>query len=68
MIAIICVLILSLNSSKLNDRMFKVPAENMGLMKSSKEAVIFTSQHDSLIRTAYNMFKDQPILVMVQDV
>tara|TARA_X000000950_G_scaffold288532_1_gene405803 strand:+ start:23579 stop:24844 length:1266 start_codon:yes stop_codon:yes gene_type:complete len=60
-IAIICVLILSLNSSKLNERMFKGPAENMGLIKSSNEAVIFTSSHDSLIRTAYNMFKDQPI-------
>ena len=33
----------------------------MGLMESSNEAVIFTPQHDSLIRTAYNMFKDQPI-------
>ena len=61
-IAIICVLILSLNSSKLNQRMFKGPAEDMGLVKSSKEAVIFTPQHDSLIRTAYNMFKDQPLL------
>ena len=60
-IAIICVVILSLNSSKLNERMFKGPAEDMGLVKSSKEAVIFSPQHDSLIRTAYNMFKDQPI-------
>jgi len=60
-IAITCVLILSLNSSKLNERMFKGPAEEMGLVKSSKEAVIFTPQHDSLIRTAYNMFKSQPI-------
>ena len=60
-IAIICVLILSLNSSKLNERMFKGPAENMGLVKSSKEAVIFSKGHDSLIRTAYNTFKDQPI-------
>ena len=61
-IAIICVLILSLNSSKLNERMFKGPAEDMGLVKSSKEAVIFSKNHDSLIRTAYNMFKDQPLL------
>jgi O-antigen ligase len=61
-IAIICVVILSLNSSKLNDRMFKGPAEDMGLVKSSKEAVIFSKAHDSLIRTAYNMFKDQPLL------
>jgi O-antigen ligase len=60
-IAIICVVILSLNSSKLNERMFKGPAQNMGLVKSSKEAVIFSKEHDSLIRTAYNMFKDQPI-------
>ena len=54
-------MILSLNSSKLNQRMFKGPAEDMGLVKSSKEAVIFSKDHDSLIRTAYNMFKDQPI-------
>ena len=60
-IAIICVLILSLNSSKLNQRMFKGPAEDMGLVKSSKEVVIFSKDHDSLIRTAYNMFEDQPI-------
>ena len=60
-IAIICVVILSLNSSKLNERMFKGPAEDIGLVKSSKEAVIFSPQHDSLIRTAYNMFKDQPL-------
>jgi len=61
-IAIICVLILSLNSSKLNERMFKDPAQNIGLIKSSNDAVIFTSVHDSLIRTAFNMFKDQPLL------
>ena len=61
-IAIICVVILSLNSSTLNERMFKDPAKDMGLTKSSEEAVIFSPQHDSLIRTAYNMFKDQPLL------
>src|SRR5210317_1048627 len=60
-IAIICVVILSLNSSKLNERMFKGPAEDMGLVKSSKEAVIFSKVHDSLIRTAYNMFKERPL-------
>jgi O-antigen ligase len=55
------VLILSLNSSKLNERMFKSPAEDMGLVKSSKKAVIFSPEHDSLIHTGYNMFKDKPI-------
>ena len=61
-IAIICVVILSLNSSKLNERMFKGPAQDMGLIKSSKEAVFFSDGHDSLFRTAYNMFKDQPLI------
>jgi len=60
-IAIICILILSISSSKYNERMFKGPAEDMGLVKSSKEAVIFSKVHDSLIRTAYNIFKDKPI-------
>ncbi|MDB9986887.1 O-antigen ligase family protein [Candidatus Pelagibacter sp.] len=61
-IAIICIFILSLNSSALNDRMFKGPAQDMGLIESSKESVIFSKAHDSLIRTAFNMFKDQPLL------
>ena len=61
-IAIICVFILSLYSTNLSQRMFKGPAEDMGLVKSSKETVIFSKAHDSLIRTAYNMFKDQPLL------
>jgi hypothetical protein len=61
-IAIICIWILSINSSKFNERMFKGPAEDMGLTQSSKKALIFSSQHDSLIRTAYNMFKDKPLL------
>ena len=60
-IAIVCVFILSLNSYKLNQRMFKGPAENMGLIESTKEPVIFTTRHDSHIRTAYVMFKDKPI-------
>jgi O-antigen ligase len=61
-IAIICVFILSLNSSKLTERMFKGPAQDMGLIESSKKPVIFSKAHDSLIRTAINMFKDQPLL------
>ncbi len=60
-VAIFCVLILSSNSSNLSQRMFKGPAENMGLIKSAKEQSIFTPAHDSHYRTAYNMFKDQPL-------
>ena len=61
-LAIACIFILGLNSSKLSDRMFKTPAKNMGLVQSVNEPTIFTPQHDSLIRTAYNMFKYKPIL------
>ncbi len=61
-IAIICVIALSLNSSNLSDRMFKGPAEDMGFIKSSKKPAIFSVTHDNLIRNAYSMFKDQPIL------
>ena len=61
-IAIICIIGLSINSPKMSDRMFKGPAQDMGLTKSSKQLTIFTPNHDSLIRTAYNMFKAQPIL------
>ncbi len=60
-IAIFFVFVLSLNSPKLSERMFMGPAKSMGLIKSSNEQFIFTASHDSLIQTAYNMFKDQPI-------
>jgi len=73
-IAILAILILSFNSSDLNERMFKSPAKKMGLIEDPvqdnaliknpkpKKIVIFTKTHDSLIRTAYNMFEDQPLL------
>ena len=63
-IAIICIFILSLYSENLSNRMFKTPAQDMGLIKSSKakDPVIFSPAHDSLFRTAYNMFEENPIL------
>ena len=42
--------------------MIKGPAESMGLLKESQSKNIFTPNHDSLIKTAYNMFLDKPIL------
>ena len=62
-IAIICITIFSYNiGSTMTNRMFTNPAKDMGFIKSSKDPVIFTKEHDSLIRTAYKMFKDHPIL------
>ena len=60
-IAIICVFFLSMNSSKLSERMFLGPAKNMGFIENSSKPTIFTPAHDSLIRTAFNMFKDKPL-------
>ena len=64
-IALCFISIISISSPFLSDRMFKDPAKNMGLIKQQDEPnlepTIFTPAHDSLIRTAYNMFKDQPI-------
>ena len=61
-IAIICIIFLSLFSSNFTDRMFKDPATNMGMIKSSTKPTIFTPMHDSHYKTAYSMFKGQPIL------
>ena len=60
-ISIICIFFLTLSSTNFNDRMFKGPIQSMGLAKNSKEMIIFSPAHDSLIRTSYNMFKEQPI-------
>ena len=59
--ALVFVFILSLNFTKLNDRMFKDLTNNITFMETSKKIVFFTTAHDSLFRTAYNMFKDRPI-------
>ena len=41
--------------------MFKSPAKDMGLFEDSKKIIIFSKIHDGLLRTSYNMFKDQPL-------
>ena len=58
-LAIICIFVLSLKSPNLTDRMFKGPAKTMGIIQSASEPTIFSPTHDSLIRTAYKMFKDK---------
>ena len=62
--SIICITFLSYNSNELSDRMFKDPARSMGLIATTetKEKFIFSPAHDSLIRTAFNMFKEKPLI------
>ena len=51
--------IVSLSNEGLKNRMLNSPIETMGIEKENQ--YIFTPGHDSLIRTAYNMFLDKPI-------
>ena len=60
-LAIISVFFLSINYSKLSDRMFLSPLKNMEIIDGFEKIIIFTPAHDSLSRTAYNMFESQPI-------
>ncbi|MDB9936407.1 O-antigen ligase family protein, partial [Candidatus Pelagibacter sp.] len=62
LVAISCIAILSFNSSSLTARMIVNPAKDMGIIKTANKATIFSPNHDSHIRTAYNMFKDRLIL------
>jgi O-antigen ligase len=60
-IAFACIVILSLNSPKLTERMFEEPAKNMGIVKTSNTKTIFSPIHDSLILTGFKIFKEKPI-------
>ncbi len=52
-----------LNDSKFYERYVTNPIEGMKVLESKKPKIIFFSNaHDSLIRTAWNMFLDKPIL------
>ena len=51
--------IFTFHDSSLKNRMLKSPLETIGINKDTQ--YIFTPQHDSLIRTAYNMFLDKPV-------
>ncbi len=61
LIALLLILGLTLSSDTLYDRMIKEPARSIGLVKEAQSKNIFTPVHDSLIKTAFNMFKDKPI-------
>ena len=61
-ISIVLVSILTFSSDKISERMIKSPVESMGLLKDSQTKNIFTPNHDSLIKTAYNMFLDKPLI------
>lgn len=61
LIAFVLITATTLLNKSVKDRMIDQPTKSFGLAKGSKEKNIFTPQHDSLIRTAYNMFLDKPL-------
>jgi O-antigen ligase len=52
---------LTFTYDKFYNRMIFQTAKGMGLLKETQNKHIFTESHDSLIKTAYNMFLDKPI-------
>jgi len=65
LITFICALVLiaglTYSYDKVADRMVHSTLKKLGLSKESQKKYIFTPEHDSLIKTAYNMFLDKPI-------
>jgi O-antigen ligase len=59
-ISILIIIVLGFNNKKLVDRYISSPIESMNLKHDDK--YIFTQVHDSLIKTAWKMFLDKPIL------
>ena len=53
--------ILFLANENFQHRFIKDPISHMQIFKKKQKAFIFTPYHDSLIRTSFNIFKDQPI-------
>jgi len=62
----ICALVLitglTYSYDKLANRMIFSTLESFGFVKESEKTNIFSAQHDSLIKTAYNMFLDKPLV------
>ena len=50
------------NNTELKSRLIIDPIKSMGFMDYKKKNYIFTYSHDSLIKTAFNMFLDKPII------
>ena len=61
-ISLALITILTLNDNRLLNRYVKFTTDQMGLTETSNKKYIFSQGHDSHIKTAYNMFLDQPIL------
>ena len=60
--ALLIIIVLTLGSHSLKNRMILSTLNSMGIAKEGQDKNIFTPRHDSHIKTAFNMFLDKPIL------
>ena len=60
--ALVLISVLSFSYKKHADRMIFSTLQGLGFTKENQKQNIFTSAHDSLIKTAYNMFLDKPLV------
>jgi O-antigen ligase len=60
--SVILIIMISLINTEIKNRVFEKPFKTLGLQKNEDKKYIFTANHDSLFRTAFNMFKDKPIV------
>ncbi|CAN1593742.1 RfaL Lipid A core - O-antigen ligase and related enzymes [Candidatus Pelagibacterales bacterium] len=60
--SVVLILMFSLIDPALKYRFFVKPFQTSGLKKNEDKKYIFTANHDSLIRTSFNMFKDRPLI------
>lgn len=61
-ISLALITILTLNDNRLLNRYVKYTAQQIGFTEKTNQKYIFSPLHDSHIRTAFNIFKDNPII------
>ena len=61
-VSFLIVILLTINDNRLLQRFIKMPLQSMGLDNQESKKYIFTPMHDSHIKTALNMFIENPIL------
>jgi hypothetical protein len=61
-VSFLIVIFLTINDNRLLQRFIKMPIQSMGLGNQENKKYIFTPMHDSHIKTALNMFIENPIL------
>ena len=58
--ALVLIAVLTFSYNKLADRMIFDTIRSLGIVKESQKQNLFSPAHDSLIKTAYEMFLDKP--------